>query len=138
MIRRRKSWALIFSLTLLVTSVASGLPADFIRGDANEDGKVTIADARVIFGYLFLGNGATQCLKALDANDDGIPDTSPISGPTSDIAALNALASVQNAAGNPLRFVRFNVLFDIDAQLQGLTPTNPIPSLEFLRLPFRY
>ena len=44
-----------------------------------------------------------------------------------------------NFAGNKdLRFVRFEVLFDIDASLSGLSPTNPIPALEFLRLGFDY
>jgi hypothetical protein len=30
------------------------------------------------------------------------------------------------------------VLFDIDALVQGLSPTSPIPALEFLRVGFMY
>jgi hypothetical protein len=44
-----------------------------------------------------------------------------------------------NFPGNKdLRFVRFDVLFDIDTNLQGLTPQNPIPALDFFRLGFQY
>ena len=44
-----------------------------------------------------------------------------------------------NFAGNKdLRFFRFEVLFDIDTGLAGLSPTNPIPALEFFRLGFQY
>ena len=44
----------------------------FMRGDANADGKLDIADAVRVLGYLF-GGGATtlDCLDAADANDDG-------------------------------------------------------------------
>ncbi len=43
-----------------------------MRGDANADGKLDIADAVRVLGYLF-GGGATtlDCLDAADANDDG-------------------------------------------------------------------
>ncbi|HQG85347.1 MAG TPA: hypothetical protein PLU90_03180 [Planctomycetota bacterium] len=45
----------------------------FKRGDANADGKLDIADAVRVLGYLF-GGGATQldCLEAADANDDAM------------------------------------------------------------------
>ena len=56
-----------------------------------------------------------------------------IVGPTSNMTTLN------NAPSNrDLRFIRFNVAFDIAAGGQPLTATNPIPALEFLRLPFQY
>lgn len=45
----------------------------FIRGDANGDGSVTIADPVVILAYLFQGAPAT-CLDAHDVNDDGSVD----------------------------------------------------------------
>ncbi|MCC7011993.1 MAG: hypothetical protein IT454_05505 [Planctomycetes bacterium] len=62
----------------------------------------------------------------------GGPSSTSIIGPTSDISNLNI------PSNGYLRFVRFNVLFDIAAQGQQLSPTNPIPALEFLRLPFSY
>ncbi len=43
----------------------------FVRGDANSDGEVNIADAIAILGYLFLGNPAMACLDALDVADTG-------------------------------------------------------------------
>jgi len=45
----------------------------FIRGDADEDGAVTIADAIAVLSYLFLGD-PQNCLANLDASDDGMVD----------------------------------------------------------------
>ncbi len=42
----------------------------FIRGDANLDGGVDIADAITGLKYLF-GGGKQKCLDAIDVNDDG-------------------------------------------------------------------
>ena len=63
----------------------------------------------------------------------GSPNLGAIVGPTSNMAVLNGAPSNRD-----LRFVRFNVTFDIAAGGQPLTATNPIPALEFLRLPFQY
>ena len=43
----------------------------FLRGDANSDGELGIADAITTLRYLFLRADAPQCLKAADTNDDG-------------------------------------------------------------------
>ncbi|MGE3165529.1 MAG: Kazal-type serine protease inhibitor domain-containing protein [Planctomycetota bacterium] len=42
----------------------------FVRGDANGDGSVNIADAVNILNYLFSGD-TSACLDAMDGNDDG-------------------------------------------------------------------
>jgi hypothetical protein len=47
----------------------------FVRADANSDGKVDLSDAVAILGYLFLG-GSLECLDAADSNDDGKIDLS--------------------------------------------------------------
>jgi hypothetical protein len=58
----------------------------------------------------------------------------PLVNNSPDVAALNTVPNNQD-----LRFVRFEVLFDIDALVQGqLSPTSPIPSLEFMRVGFKY
>jgi hypothetical protein len=41
----------------------------YVRGDANDDGVVTITDVIVGLGYLFL-SVSTDCLAAIDANRD--------------------------------------------------------------------
>jgi hypothetical protein len=46
----------------------------FIRGEVNGDGKVDIADALRILGYLFLGAPLPACPDAADADDDGTID----------------------------------------------------------------
>jgi len=71
--------------------------------------------------------------EAAEADADGHPDLGTVVGPTFDIGDLNSAP-----ANSDLRFVRFEVTFDIDAQNAGLKPNNPIPSLDFLRIPFRY
>src|SRR5688572_24855248 len=43
----------------------------FIRGDADQNGKVEITDAVTTLGYLFLGTEDPYCMDALDADDDG-------------------------------------------------------------------
>ena len=43
----------------------------FLRGDANADGKLDVADALTTLQYLFLRGEPPQCLKAADADDDG-------------------------------------------------------------------
>ena len=49
---------------------------EFLRGDANVDGKVDISDALSLARYLYLGSTAPPCLDAADANDDGVADLS--------------------------------------------------------------
>jgi hypothetical protein len=50
---------------------------EFLRGDANNDGDIDIADAVSIISDLFLGREAlAPCRDALDSNDDGAIDTS--------------------------------------------------------------
>jgi hypothetical protein len=43
----------------------------FVRGDANADGTVNIADPIFILGYLFLGGEAPACDDAADSDDGG-------------------------------------------------------------------
>jgi hypothetical protein len=53
---------------------ARGMP--FLRGDANDDGRVDIADAVATLSSLFLGQARAGCDDAADANDDGEVDLS--------------------------------------------------------------
>jgi len=43
----------------------------FIRGDANDDGRINIADPISVLGFLFGGGPEPPCGDAADANDDG-------------------------------------------------------------------
>src|SRR5262249_11815580 len=74
--------------------------------------------------------------QATTADTSGNPDPGVLvpAQPASDVTVLNGAAT-----NSQLGFVRFQVLFDI-ANGSGvvLSPANPVPSLEFLRLPFRY
>jgi hypothetical protein len=45
---------------------------DFIRGDANGDGRVEISDPVAVMGKLFLGNPTPLCQDGADADDDGV------------------------------------------------------------------
>jgi hypothetical protein len=45
--------------------------ADFIRGDANDDGGLNITDPVFALNFLFLGGERPPCLAAADADDDG-------------------------------------------------------------------
>ncbi len=43
----------------------------FIRGDADNDGRVTLTDSIKILKHLFQGDPAPSCLDAADTNDNG-------------------------------------------------------------------
>ena len=43
---------------------------DFVRGDANSDGSMSISDAAFILNYLFVGAAEPECLESADVNDD--------------------------------------------------------------------
>ena len=63
-------------LTVISSSPSSGttvqVTAPFVRGDANFDGVVDLADPIKVLGYLFLGAALDfECTEALNANDDG-------------------------------------------------------------------
>ncbi len=47
-------------------------PPLFIRGDANDNGSMTIADPIYLLNYLFGHGPVPPCLDAADANDDGL------------------------------------------------------------------
>jgi hypothetical protein len=44
---------------------------DFIRGDANGDGRVSLADSHAVALFAFQERPALPCVEAADANDDG-------------------------------------------------------------------
>ena len=62
--------SVFFSLTIVSAQ------SEFIRGDANFDGKVDLSDSVFMNEYLFKGGSAPSCMDAADANDDGKVDIS--------------------------------------------------------------
>ncbi len=50
----------------------------FLRGDANSDANVDIADAIFMLYSLMLGGTPSGCIDSTDANDDGTHDISDI------------------------------------------------------------
>ena len=70
----RVAYVFLFaSVTIFPTSVSYGqdpIP-DFLRGDANDDRVVSVADSHFLFSFLFRSGDPAACLKALDANDNG-------------------------------------------------------------------
>ncbi len=46
------------------------LKGAFVRGDANQDARIDIADAITVLNHLFGGAGPLPCMDAGDANDD--------------------------------------------------------------------
>jgi hypothetical protein len=101
-------------------------PAFFrIRTDGVNDVLPASASVRVLF-------------EATEADTLGRPIEPPVVPLTADVADLNAYAGSATGDNSSLRFMRFELLFDIDVLQQGLTPTNPIPAATHLRMPFRY
>ena len=50
------------------------LAVEFVRGDANADGSVDLADAVWTLSYLFRNGDPAPCVKSSDTNDDGAID----------------------------------------------------------------
>ena len=55
----------------LVSFVDDSVPGQFIRGDADGSGELSIVDPVRTLSYLFVGAAAPPCLDAADANDSG-------------------------------------------------------------------
>ena len=76
-----RHWNWVLSLTLVLSVASADAEAvDFIRGDTNGDGSVTIADAVPLIGYFFWGIEATDCMLAGDFDDDETLSTSDFAG----------------------------------------------------------
>lgn len=76
----------------------------------------------------------TILLEATTADPDtGLPDLTALTGFVTDVADLNT-----DPSNSEFRFARYQVLFDIAATGGGLAANAPVPSIDFLRLPFRY
>jgi len=73
------STAYWFAMILLATTSPLSA-ADFLRGDANGDGAVTISDAHTLTGYMFFGAPAPECPNSGDSNADGRIDISDTVG----------------------------------------------------------
>ena len=56
---------------LQLSAVVAANDPEFIRGDANQDGSLNIADPVEMLNLLFGVNPSISCADALDANDDG-------------------------------------------------------------------
>src|SRR5262249_581869 len=66
-----KTAALRLLFLLLLLPPALHGQVKFLRGDANDDGRVSISDAHYISLWLYGGGPPPPCIKAADANDDG-------------------------------------------------------------------
>jgi hypothetical protein len=81
---------------VLVQDVIPVTQIPFIRGDANVDGIVDVADPIFIINWLFrVGADAPVCLDAADANDDNTHDTSDV------VYLLSYVFDVEVVAGDP-------------------------------------
>jgi hypothetical protein len=65
-----------------------GIEPEFIRGDANSDGRVTIHDAIFILEAQFRGGDVPRCDDAADVNDDGGMDLTDVTFFLSWLAAI--------------------------------------------------
>ncbi|MFQ5653218.1 MAG: dockerin type I domain-containing protein [Planctomycetota bacterium] len=53
-------------------------PEEFLRGDSNEDGAVSISDAVFIIDQLFLSGPPSSCERTADTNGDGARDIADV------------------------------------------------------------
>jgi hypothetical protein len=62
----------LFAESMGLGASAPESAGEFIRGDANDDGDVDIADPVFTLTHLFLDGEEPLCMKAADADDDGV------------------------------------------------------------------
>ena len=152
-------------LKRFILRMTFGVPTDFEVGSATYDGatdelRLTVSSGGLpLSGYPagtgvqlrprffhVLTEGTDNSLptssqiviefQATTPNAQGDPDLSPtaLSAFVKDISLLDP-----NTAGHPdYRFFRFRITFDISAQGDPLTFSTPIPSMDFIRIPFRF
>ncbi|MEM7235432.1 MAG: PKD domain-containing protein, partial [Planctomycetota bacterium] len=60
--------------TIYIEAVTFPPPRFFVRGDVDDNQRVTISDAITILNYLFVGGEMPACLDAADTNDSGSVD----------------------------------------------------------------
>lgn len=152
-------------LRRFVLRLTFGVPTDFEVGSATYDAvtdelRITVsAGGMPLSGFLpgagiqlrprffrVITEGADDSLpdsskitiefQATTPNAQGDPDLSPgaLSAFVKDISEIDP-----NTSGHPnYRFFRFLITFDISAQGDPLTFSTPIPSLDFIRIPFRF
>jgi hypothetical protein len=60
----------------LVVLPAAAAHAQFRRGDANGDGRLTLSDPVAMLDVIFRGEHELSCNRAADVNDDGVLDIS--------------------------------------------------------------
>ena len=66
-----RTFTVLVALALtLVTTTETRAQEDFIRGDVNQDGRVSTSDAMMSQRFLFLG-GPVSCTNTLDFDDNG-------------------------------------------------------------------
>jgi hypothetical protein len=73
-----RSARIVVLLTSCLVLLARPSPlgaVDFIRGDMNGDGSVSIADAYSMLRWMFHGLGSIRCQDSMDVDDNGTLNT---------------------------------------------------------------
>jgi hypothetical protein len=68
--------AVILILAVLLSMTTPAGAVDFIRGDVNQDGAVTVADSVALGLYFFSGTYEPACMETSDVNSDSQADIS--------------------------------------------------------------
>lgn len=117
------SLLLVAGLTVpaaLAAAVAPPAGVDFIRGDANGDGTMSLSDIHRILGFLFHSFDPPACMRSADANDsgtvdvgdadflwgyflsNGLPPPWPFPGPGPDVTHTGTIECAAYGGGSPL------------------------------------
>ena len=128
---------------LILTLDANGPPLETFQSSSTTDAELQPAYFRIATDTVpdSLPPTATVQIQfaATTADFFGLPDESyglggdePLVNTTPDFTALNF------AGNSQLRFIRFEILFDINALQGNLTPSSPIPAATHLRQSFQW
>lgn len=124
--KRRFVYALAWFLSLSFFFSSGVRAAEFLRGDANADGRLSIADVKQLIGFMFSGP-APPCLDATDADDDGDSDI------VDAVVVLQALFTAQEVIPPPFPEIGPDPTED-DFDCRVYEVSGPLPTNDQLKL----
>lgn len=121
--------------TLRVTVATSGIPLDGLTGTAAVHPRFFRVAQDGVVDALTAASSIKIEFQAAPVATSGLPNETAATPWVTDINALNTSV---NPANTSLRFFRFRVAFNIGIGQPSLDFSTPIPSVDFLKVPFKF
>ena len=132
----RRLYRLVTCFTCVVTVLHSGVrAADFLRGDANGDERVTFADTWEIYSYLFRvfpDKAPPTCIESFDVNDSSAVDVLDLASCVGYLLGFTRTLPLPFPAPGPDPLIGVAPTLPCDAYGGGSTLSDPQAKFEIL------